>query len=335
MEMHVRAFRRSQIAVALAVPLLALVSSCSAWHAEVDGGIWEPPTGWDPLHYTPPMARIYTPDLVSRFEEPDSTIWGGGSVTAFSFTLSHINPPSTDGRSVATFSPERRVLFLEAVQNGMSLVRVSDRAVVAAETRAGLFDTGGAEQPLNRLPGDYLNTIPFSLVPTVPLDEGWYVFRVDLTDAATFLPIAFVDDRTWQREGNVLFARVYHGSRPMWRYSAINCTDTPAPRCAIGVSSTEPVTSRDLGTIRVTYDGAGVTCPASGASSPYGTSVACPPAPPGTLVEIDFESGVIVDPMGRPLVPGDGISSVVEIDARGGAAFPDPTLALDIVRTGS
>lgn len=308
-----------------AVCILITASSCSGMHAHPDAG----GTPVDPTVYEPPVALIYTPDLVSRFEQFDRGLWVAGLNSALAFTLTHF-APDPEGPLAGRPAGEAQSLITSAILAGITLVRVRDGVSVPGEARQGLFDVTGAEQALGVLPGEHQEAAPFSFVPSGALEEGWYVFRVDLSGARAFLPIEFADRRPWQREGDVLFARVYAGSRPMWGRASVSCAFS-VPRCEIGVWFTES-TAAEAAVVTIRYDGVVVDC--SPTTLPHGIVMTCPDTPDGTRIAVDFESTTIVDVDGEPLLAGDTTSVAVTVERAMGMGFTDPELGLGIVRSG-
>lgn len=285
--------------------------------------------GWEPVEIPrADLVSLHTPDLVSNVEVWDPVYTARYSPhAAFAVYLDTLTPRSLDGRAAphtATFaSAVERAIF-----GGMTLLRASDGATIPAEPRGGFFDLTGTEQ---RTDVPYA----FSLVPTVPiesLEEGWYVFRVDLSGLDALPDVVVEPAERQSREGRVLYARVYRGSRPMWRHAATDCGSWTS-ECRIGVVATEASTVPLEGTLEVRYDGELVTCTPVG-SSEHGVGVACPHTQHnengGTVIEVDFLSDMLVGPNGESLVLGDGVGVRIEREV----GYPVPELGLDLVRRG-
>src|SRR5690606_30518042 len=122
--------------------------------------------------------------------------------SAFAVLLSLISARAPDG-SCLPLSRATQEAVIREILSGMSLVRLRDGAIMAAEAKQGFFDLQGVE----RL---HESRYVFSLVPEsiASLEDGWYVFRVDLSGLREIENIAIEPTERQAREGDVLYARV-------------------------------------------------------------------------------------------------------------------------------
>lgn len=261
-----------------------------------------PPTGEETG--TPvTMLRLSVSDL-------QSNLMGGPSVEMASLTLSIsslVPPPGarTDAETLALVQDME-----QAIERGLSLTRVADGTTVPARVMRGSFDLNGqgASPGLGDPPA-------WSLVPTAPLVEGWYVFQADLSGALNLgLLQPFLDG---PHLGEVLFARVYVGSRPMWSKLYVKCSrplsSPPQPPGVVGDRScafvfflTEPIDATAhalaVGNMHVAYDDQLVAClPVENAHrrNHEVVSVVCHEPAPGTRVQAVLATNAIVSTTGE------------------------------------
>lgn len=330
-----RGSSRSRTLLALSVAIQALaIGGCTGAHGRTDAGTRvdagrDAGPGWEPcIVERADHVGLYTPDLVSNVEVYDNLYWQADNrYSALTVVLSGITPRAADGSCL----PSNAALVERvgnAIASGMSLVRLRDGAIVPASPRSGFFDLTGAERA-------HESTLLYSLVPDEieALEEGWYVFRVDLSPLHAMPELSFEPEQGQAREGSVLYARIYKGSRPMWRLASAECSSRDS-RCTIGVALTESLSATLSGTVSVRYDGSPVTCTFAGAAV-FGISVECPYTAHsehgGSVIEVDFVSTAVVDPSGRPLTTDDGVAARIE---PGQLGHPDPNLGLALVRGG-
>jgi hypothetical protein len=146
------------------------------------------------------------------------------------------------------------------------------------------------------------------VVPRVPLEEGWYVLRADLSAVLALEPPDPVIEGP--RRGSVLHARVYVGSRPMWYSMTVHCgvhEGVSGRSCAYLFWLTEPMLANDLyeaaASIRVLYQGAQVTCPPLPGGQADGETriqaFGCPEPVEGAPVEVSMPYAPIPDVRGE------------------------------------
>ncbi|MEC7522849.1 MAG: hypothetical protein VYE22_23440 [Myxococcota bacterium] len=283
------------------------------------------PEGPEAPGYERPAVALGVGDFVSDVARADGdrAFWPTG-VVALSVALSSLDTaPAGDPPVPGALAPGPAA---EAVFDGMALLRVRDGARVSTRGATGLVDLSGRE-----VVDDGVFPFRYSLVPEEALEEGWYVFAVDLREVEALLGNAAIRHPTVSSSGTVVFARVYWGARPMWVRGSVDCSSSPG---TCGVSATLSQASEALeGTLTVAYDGRAVDC-ASPRATPYGLTLDCPAAPDGTVVEIDMVSDVAVSPLGARLTSGDDVAVVVTLSGQSAAGLVAPELGLSLLPTG-
>lgn len=289
----------------------------------------------DSIGYQRPRVDMITRDLATGFDVPP-TDWyatharadwtdrscdpGGLTIELpFMFQL-----PRVDGYPNIPDASERAALDA-ALRAGLSLIRVDDGTIVPTEVRDGCFDVAGERS------GD-ATSLALSLVPTAPLEDGWYLFRADLSEVRA---MGFDVQLGEPREGDVRYARVRWGSAPTWGAATLECRGVPLDRCVVDALVSEEVDPAVLeaATLRVAYAGVEAECTVGRWSG--GLQASCPPPPEGADVAITLESDTITAPSGAPA------GTVVVPHAE--AALPhtaplwvmvEPDFAIDLVRDG-
>jgi hypothetical protein len=191
----------------------------------------------------------------------------------------------------------------ETAMGGLSLERIEggQRIPVNAKPVRGFVDPSG-RGPEPMYEGGY------SLVPNEPLEEGWYLFRADLSEVLERGPRNPTIEGP--RRGDVLHSRIYIGSRPMWHTLHVGCgpaTGSNGRACSYSFILSERIDAQRVyaaaESIRVLYDDIEISCP----PLPEGlgdreTTVAlhaCPEPREGTRVELAMRSELIPDVRGR------------------------------------
>ena len=154
----------------------------------------------------------------------------------------------------------------------------------------------------------------FRVVPKSPLSEGWYVFRADLSSALQLGIHRPHLDGT--RVGDVLHARIYIGSRPMWYRLYVQCrafadapqlpVTTEGRSCVFDFGLTETISPQAFqqgsASIRVRHDNEEVVCTVLDDADPLGepsVRVVCPEPQEGTQIEAVLDSPQFPDPLGH------------------------------------
>lgn len=319
-------------------PLPTTTSQVSAGDINVTAGP-PPPGGWEPLDI-PTTLRLSSEDFRSNFETrnripnpaiPRSSKRG----PTLTLEVSGFRPPEAiSQQDFATYTSHVRQVE-ELLQEGLSLTRVSDgqSTPVDIEVRPGWFDLQG------RGPDPEFRVQPgYSVVPKNQLREGWYVFRADLSKALQ-LGI-YRPQLEGARINDVLHARIYVGSRPMWWNLFVQCRRFKAegteesskmPICGFVFELTEvidPATFEEGSkSIRVRYDNQDISCVLNEKSSPSGENsvrVECPQPKLGTKIEAILSSPTIADPLGNIATPVNFVFDMKTF--RNVSNEPDPIL---------
>lgn len=302
-----------------------VLCACSSPPVRVIEDTGPAPEGPETPGYDRPAVALGVGDFVSDMArvDADRAFWPTG-VVALSVTLSSLDTaPAGDPPVSEALAPGPAA---EAVFNGMALIRVRDGARIEARGATGLVDVSGREAI-----DDGVFPYRYSLVPEEALEEGWYVFAVDLTEVEALLGGSPTRHPAVSSSGAVVFARVYWGARPMWVRGSVDCSSFPE---TCRVSATLSQASEALeGTLTVAYDGRAVDC-ASPSVSPYGLTVDCPPAPDGTVIEIDMASDVAVSPLGARLTSGDDVAVVTTLAGQSAGAPVAAELGVRFLPTG-
>lgn len=331
--------RSSFLRLSLAAFLALASTGCVNLHG-VDAGRGEPVDAgvdsgmdWEPCVIDRPShLSLYTPDLVSNIELYDELFWNRSNRhAALSLTLSELAPRAPDGTCLSV-TPELLARIDDAMSRAMTLVRVRDGSTVPSRVESGFVDLHGAEQAEPRGGGYYYSLVADSWDE---LEDGWYVLRVD-TDALNEIEEMVVDiDGLQPHLGEVAFARIHKGSRPMWRLAQASCS-TSSEACTVAIISTETLSAPMGGRVSVRYDGTEVRCEGTRTAT-FGMSVECPYTEHGdfigTVIDVDYVGDSMLTPTGEALVEGDGVSATITPGAgpdRNG--YPDPDFALGIVR---
>ncbi len=300
-----------------------LLTACATTHVQPDAA---PPPGPVPCESAPPEVRMITPDGISNIEVWDASLWGRTEVyqPVLAVGLTSFLPHREDGACLSLTAEVQSAVDC-AVLGGLSMWRLRDGSRVETTGHVGLVGVDGSEVPGRQ---DYSG---YSIVPEsfASLEPGWYLLRADLSALGAIENVGFRVAERQQREGDVLYARFYKGSRPMWRTARAECDDA---ECRIYVTTTERLSAELTGDISVSYDGDEVPCTPAG-GSPYVVGVVCPrPAEDGTRVGVDFITEQLVSIAGDPLSAADGVSVDVELQQREGESFQAPELGLDLAR---
>jgi hypothetical protein len=150
----------------------------------------------------------------------------------------------------------------------------------------------------------------YSVVPRAPLAEGWYLLRADLSALLPLVPAQNAPLIFGPRRGNVLHARFYMGSRPMWHVVLASCGVFPLSTgrtCGFtfGLSESLPAATLSAATsaIVVRYDHLAVPCTPGGALADRDTYIGvrdCPEPAPQALVEVSMPTDLVPDVLGNP-----------------------------------
>lgn len=297
----------------LVVPLVAIACLVLGCHGPTRGG---PDRA--------PELFVHTPDLVSDFEHHELFSAVGDSrcrVRGFVAQLEHTSfrDPSTD-EQVPVAGAEPAVL--EAFRESISLLRVRDGARVSVDVRESCVDLDGTDS-------GPVSGAAVSLVPREPLEDGWYVFRVDIAAIeAAGLPIAGSEE--------VAFARVRWGSALSWTTTIVS---RDVDSWIIGGELSEPVAEGFWPTpsFEVRYAGEPVSC--TSGDTEIGFGGVCPIPPEGTEIEIELLAAGINTPSGAPLSVqqfsyADALAA--DVDGNGSSSLPvEPDFAMELALRGA
>ena len=296
---------------------------------------------WEPgPAYSPPRVEMFTDDMIS-----DGPRWSGIGFaqcqpSGFVVGLSHLHAPPPPGEHGWRYLDNaERDAVIRALEEGMSLIRVRDGARVPVHLREGCVSVSGEEHLL--LDGDALFR---ALVPREPLEDGWYVFRVDLAPLRA-TGFAFehddsLDHRTGERAvDDVLYARVRWGSQPSWARVAFT---RGSPRWTLAAVLSEASPGSALPSIEVRQDGEPLACvDVHDTGGGYGVAVECPSGelglpPRGTTVELTLHGTDIRRPSGAPAgaltIPYDELFHPNDSST---AVLFEPNFAMDLIRDGA
>lgn len=233
----------------------------------------------------PPRLFLHARDLVSDFEHDELSTPSEGDwrcrVPGFIAQLEHLaySDPSTDAVIPAAGT---EAAVMDAFRNSVSLLRVRDGARVPVDVSDRCVGLDGSDRgPLGGV----------SLVPREPLEDGWYVFRVDIAAIeAAGLPIAGDEE--------VAFARVRWGSALSWTNVVVS---RDLDSWIVGGTLSEPVAEDFWPTpsFEVRYAGEPVSCTAGDTEIGFGG--VCPIPPEGTEIEIELLAPGITTPSGAPI----------------------------------
>lgn len=305
--------------------LVVLVASCQSLASSPPPTAQKPvdiptPSKWEPPPDIPTTLGLSVQDFRSNFEHysiiPNpgmpKSVNRGPSLTLEVYGLAP--PASLLEQKPDAYSEHVREL-VQLLREGLSLQRVNDDEVspVEVEVREGWYD------PQGRGPDPEFGFRPgFSLVPKSPLSEGWYVLQADLSRA---LQLGIHRPHLiGPRDGDVLHARIYIGSRPMWYRLYIQCrafadapqlpVTTDGRSCVFDFGLTETIGpeafQQGSASIRVRYDNEEVACAVLDEADPLGepsVRVVCPEPQEGTQIEAVLESPQIPDPLSHVATP--------------------------------
>lgn len=166
----------------------------------------------------------------------------------------------------------------------------------------------------------------FSFVPAEPLEDGWYVLALDLTDWRLISPdgVTFGGYGTYVEEGK-MYARVHVGARPTWYMSYVGCGSYSG--CTIGVVWSEPVPDVEPSTFAIEADGRPfVGC---GLSTRAETNIwwRCPYSPEGTELTIRLVEADVI----HPISDGAVAHSIINPGDQSVTSYPvEPRFGIDI-----
>lgn len=251
---------RRVIGVSGATAMTLLLVGCAPQHTV--GG--PPPSGWEPgPGYAPPQVHLFTADMVSDFAG-STDAWNGFGFSecaprGFVIGMSHTYAPPVSGDPPVgrPLEGEERRGVLSALEDGISLIRVRDGASVPVRVQEGCVDVNGTVRSLQ--PTD---AVFRSLVPSEPLEDGWYVFRADLSLLrATGLPFS-VERSHYPVTGqevveDILYARVRWGSAASWARVVFS---RGSSQWQVAAVASQPALEVGRTTVEVIYDDEVVPC---------------------------------------------------------------------------